>query len=124
MLAVQRLPLRCLSRDREGEDHGQSDRDESEAPHRLILIARSDKSTRAPAAAQDAGVAGAAREAVGVEALEQELRRPARAAEQVAEACKGDAAGTLAFRDERLAGAVVRGPRDGRAVADTDEPAL
>ena len=52
---------------------------------------------------QDALVADPAGEAVGVEALEQELRGAARDAEQVAEAGERDLARALALLDQRLA---------------------
>ena len=54
-----------------------------------------------PTSAQHALVADAAGEAVGVEALEQELRRLASDAEEVAEARERDPPGRLALGDER-----------------------
>src|SRR5204862_1304553 len=74
------------------------------------------------APAEDALVADAPRDAVRVETLEQELRGLAAGAEQVAEARERDAAGGLAFLDERLPGPCVGVGRDRVAVADADEP--
>jgi hypothetical protein len=51
---------------------------------------------------QDALVAYAAGQSVGVETLEQQLRRLPADAEQVAEAGERDPAGCLAFTDERV----------------------
>src|SRR5437588_11041898 len=69
-------------------------------------------------------VADPAGEAVGVEPLEQKLRRPARDAEQVTEAGEGDAAGGGALLDEHALRLLVGRGADCVAVTDLDEPAL
>src|SRR2546428_8920288 len=76
---------------------------------------------RAP---QDALIADAARDPVGVETLEQQLRRLARRVQEVAEAPERDRAGRLALFDQHFACTVVRLTRDREAVADADEPPL
>src|SRR5918995_3594646 len=70
--------------------------------------------------AEDARLAGPARDPVRVEALEEQLRRAPRGAEQVAEACERDRAGRLALSHEQAARLVVGGPREREPVADAD----
>src|SRR5581483_6661743 len=72
-------------------------------------------------AAQDALVADPARDPVGVEALQEELRRLAADAEQVAKAGERDAPRRGALVEEELAGPPVRGARDGDALAQAYE---
>src|SRR5437588_10461317 len=74
-------------------------------------------------AAKPALVADASRHAVGVEALEQKLRSPARGADQVAETAERDALGVLELRHEEDLRAFVGSGRDRVAVADTHQPA-
>src|SRR5581483_8243090 len=75
-------------------------------------------------AAEDSHVARPARDAVRVEALEQELRRTPAHAEQVAEARQRDLAPRLALRDEHAPHLVVGGTRHGQPGAEADEPPL
>src|SRR5438874_2582964 len=74
-------------------------------------------------AAENALVADAPRESVGVEALQQELCRAARDPEQVAEARERDPARSLALVDERRPRQLVRGGRHGQAIADANQAA-
>src|SRR5579884_138816 len=69
---------------------------------------------------QDAHVAAAERQAVGVVALQQELRRAAADAERVAERAEAD----LVEPRQHLAPALVQRGRDREAVADAAQPAL
>ena len=80
-------------------------------------------SSDCPTPAEHALVADAPCQAVGVEALEEELRRLAADAEQVAEPRERDAAVRLELRDECGARVRVRRRRDRVAVADADEAA-
>src|SRR5690348_6800650 len=75
-------------------------------------------------ATEDALVADAAGEAVGVETLEQELRRLPAHSEHVPEAGQRDPPRCFALADERVAGALVRGRRDSEAVAHAHEASL
>src|ERR1700681_2283755 len=73
---------------------------------------------------QHALVPNPARDPVGVHPLEQELRRLAPGADQVAEAGERDPTRRLALGDNRLPRAGVGPGGDGQSVADTDEAAL
>src|SRR2546421_6624692 len=76
---------------------------------------------RAP---QDPLVADSPRQAIGIEALQEELRGPARDPQEVAEPRQCDPARRLALAHERCPRQVVGAARDREAVADPDEAAL
>src|SRR5256885_6068479 len=73
---------------------------------------------------QDALVADAPGEPVGVEALEQQLRRLTAHTQQVAEPCERDPPRRLALADEFGARLAVGRGRHCIAVADADQPSL
>src|SRR5438105_9879429 len=88
------------------------------------MAGRRSARTRRRRPPEHALVADAAGHAVGVEALEQQLRRAPRAFEQVTEAGERDRPGALAFGDQSPLRLVVGGAADREPVAEPDEAAL